>query len=257
MGTHHSGNGDNVPPDGDRPPDPDLPELPPEWGDIEIPDDASELADEADQIRQELAREQRDPQQRQPGESLPGPRPTGGLRGSTGAESSIGVPLLIMSVAVMITLVSLFAMTWSGSARILPDSAGTDRPDQLPPLSLADHTGRQISLAAQAPMAMMLVEGCACDDLLAATVAAAPTGVSVIAIDRSPPDQPAGLPTDRPPPLRLGDPDGAVRAELELGVPTGAATVVLVNQAGQVTYTHLAVTSVEVFRTELTNLIAE
>ncbi|HEY8474603.1 MAG TPA: hypothetical protein VIL37_18460 [Natronosporangium sp.] len=245
MGTHHSGNGDNGPPDGDRPPDPELPELPAEWANIEIPDDLSELAEEAEQIRQELE------QERQAARSAGHPAGTGG------GEPSIGVPLLIMSVAVLITLVSLFAMTWSGSARLLPDQTSTAQPSQLPPVSLADHTGRQVALTAQAPLALLLVEGCECDRLLAATVAAAPAGVTVAAVDRSPPELPANLPATRPAPLLLGDPEGALRAELELGVPTGAAAVVLVNQAGQVTYTHLATTSVEVFRTELVALATE
>lgn len=38
MGTH-PGNGGNGPSDGDRTPDPELPKLPPEWGEITIPED--------------------------------------------------------------------------------------------------------------------------------------------------------------------------------------------------------------------------
>jgi hypothetical protein len=240
MGTHHTGNGDNVPPDGDRSPDPELPELPPEWGTIQIPDDLSELAAEAEQVRRELAERQQ--------EARPARKP--------GGEPSIGVPLLIMSVAVMITLVSLFAMTWSGSNMVTPDGASTERPTQLPPLTLTDDTGRLVPLTAQVPMAIMLVEQCDCASLLAATVAAAPPGVTVAAIDYSPPAQPAGLAAGDPVPLLLGDPDGQLRAELGLGPPTGAATVVLVNQAGQITRTHLAATSVEQFQAELTELAA-
>lgn len=246
MGTHHSGNGDNVPPEGDRPRDPELPELPPEWGNIEIPDDPSELAAEAEQVRQELDRERREG--RPPGSASRSVTPAGG------AEPSIGVPLLIMSVAVMITLVSLFAMTWSGSTSVSPDGASTERPTQLPPLLLADATGRQVSLAAYPPAAIMLIEECDCADLLTTTVAAAPQGVTVVAIGYSPPPQPAGLTAGDPTPLLLGDPGGSVRAELDLGSPTGAATVVLVNQAGQITSTHLAATSVEQFQAELTKL---
>jgi hypothetical protein len=239
MATHHSGNGDNVPPDGDRTPDPELPELPPEWGPIEIPDDISELADEAERIRQELAQER--------SEARPAERPKTG-------EPSIGVPLLIMSVAVMITLVSLFAMTWNGSNSLLPDDASTTRPTQVPPMSLADGTGRQVALSAQAPMAMLLVEGCDCTGLVAATVAAVPSGVAVVAIGESPPAQPDGLAPGDPQPVLLGDPDGLVRTELGLGPPTGAATVMLVDQAGQITRTHVAATSVEQFRADLAGL---
>lgn len=241
MGTHHGGNGDNVPPDGDRSPDPDLPELPPEWGPIEIPDDLSALADEADQIRHELAQQRREA------------RPVGTPATS---EPSIGVPLLIMSVAVMITLVSLFAMTWSGSNVVLPDAASSGAPTQLPPLSLTDDTGREVSLTAYTPMAIMLVEACDCADLLAATAAAAPQGVTVVAVDRSPPPQPASLAADDPVPLLLADPNGLLRSELDLGPPTGAAAVVLVNQAGQIIRVHLATASVEQFQADLSELAA-
>lgn len=239
MATHHGGNGDNVPPDGDRSPDPELPELPPEWGNIEIPDDLSELADEAEQVRQELAQQRRDP------------RPTGR---AGGGEPSIGVPLLIMSVAVVITLVSLFAMTWTGSNAIRPDSASTEQPTHFPPLSLADGAGRQVTVSAQAPMAVLLVDGCDCESLLAATAAAAPAGVAVVAIAASAPAQPAGLGAGDPPPVLLADPGGRVRAELDLGPPTGAATVVLVNLAGQIVRTHPTATTVEQFRAELAEL---
>jgi hypothetical protein len=78
----------------------------------------------------------------------------------------------------------------------------------------------------------------------------------VIAIDHSPPEPPAGLAASDPLPLLLGDPSGLVRSELDLGPPTGAATVVLVNRAGQITGTHLAATSVGQFQLELTDLAA-
>src|SRR3954470_5188308 len=45
MGTQ-GGNGGSWPPEGGGPPD-DLPEIPPEWGVVVVPDDPGELADEA------------------------------------------------------------------------------------------------------------------------------------------------------------------------------------------------------------------
>lgn len=245
MGTQHGGgNGDNLPPDGDRPrdssPEPDLPALPPGWGDI--PDDASELAEEAEQVRRELARERRE------GRGAPG-----GAGLDTG-EPSIGVPLLIMSIAVIITLVSLFAMTWSGSGTVTPDDASTERPAQLPALSLFDPGGARVALADHLPMAILLVEDCDCDALLAATVASAPAGVTVVGIDRQAPSRPGGLARDDPAPLLLGDPTGRVRAQLDLGPPTNAATVVLVNRDGQIVGTEEAATSVAQFQPGLTGL---
>jgi hypothetical protein len=244
MGTQHGGNGDNVPPDGDRPqgssPDPELPALP---SDIQIPDDLSELAEEAERVRQELARERREARSRRRSASPAG-----------GGEPSIGVPLIIMSVAVIITLVSLFAMTWSGSNTITPDPAGTEAPAQLPELTLNGADGEPVSLADRVPMALMLIEECDCGPLLAATVAAAPPGVTVAAVDQQAPSRPAGLADDDPAPLLVADPTGRVRAQLDLGPPTDAATVVLVNQDGQITRAHEAVTSLAQFQSDLTNL---
>lgn len=254
MGVHHGGNGDNLPPDGDRPrdssqdpatpgpplPGPALPELP---AGIQIPDDLSELAEEAEQIRRELARER---EQGRSGSAQPGP---------DGSEPSIGVPLLIMSVAVIITLVSLFAMTWSGSSTITPDDASTERPSQLPAVVLTDSGDAQVALADHLPVAILLVEECDCDALLASTVATAPAGVTVVGIDQQAPARPAALAPDDPAPLLLSDPTGGVRAQLDLDPPTNAATVVLVNRDGQITSIHDAATSVAQFQTELTSLV--
>src|SRR3954463_12808252 len=49
MGTRRDGNGNGWPPDG-------LPDLPPEWGTVIIPDDLSELAEESSRVRRELRR---------------------------------------------------------------------------------------------------------------------------------------------------------------------------------------------------------
>jgi hypothetical protein len=45
--------------DSASPDDEELPSLPPEWADFAIPDDLRELADEAEQVRAELARANR------------------------------------------------------------------------------------------------------------------------------------------------------------------------------------------------------
>lgn len=248
MGTHHGGNDGNVPPDGDRSPDPELPELPPEWGDLTIPDDPSELAAEAEQIQSELARERLEGSARR--------RSTGSAAGDGRTEPSIGVPLLIMSVAVLITLVSLFAMAWSGSGTAPRGGSGTagGDPDALPPITLVDAASRQVALAAQTPLAILLVEECACPGLLTGTVAAAPPGVTVAAVGHTPPSPPTGLEPSDPAPLLLADPAGEVRAGLGLDPPTDAATVVLVARDGQILQTHRAATSVAQFQGDLTSL---
>lgn len=252
MGKDHGGSGGDMPPDGDRTPDPELPELPPGWAHVEIPDDLSALADEAEQIRQELAEERRTG--RRPGQAEPGPtstQPSGGLTGT-----SVGTPLLIMSIAVMITLVSLFAMAWSGSG--VNGRGGGQLPASgqvtLPPITLTDSVGRQVALTHQAPMVILLVEECECQSLVAATASAAPRGVRVVVIGHGVPPPPPGLAPDAPVPVRLADPGGMVRRQLELGVPTDAATVVLVNSETQITRTYQAATSVAQFQGELADL---
>ncbi|MPZ27152.1 MAG: hypothetical protein GEV12_12265 [Micromonosporaceae bacterium] len=252
MGTHHGGNDGNVPPDGDRSPDPDLPELPelpPEWGEVAVPDDPSELAAEAEQIREELIRED------QAGRTGGG----GGAAAGTGAVEgapSIGVPLLIMSVAVLITLVSLFAMAWSGTGS-LPDQSNPgsgDGPAELPPMTLVDAAGRQVALTAQTPVVIMLVEECECGGLVSATVGAAPPGVRVAMVGHAPPAEPVGQALGDQAPLRLGDPAGLVRAELRLDPPTDTATVVLVDRDQRITLTQESATSVAQYQGDLTDL---
>lgn len=242
MGTHHGGNGGDVPPEGDRPPDPELPEVPPEWG--EIPDDPSELAAEAERVRAELA-----------GEVEPVPAAPEPAEPEAGGEPSIGTPLLIMSVAVVITLVSLFAMAWSGSGTLTGDGAGgAPEVAELPPITLTDPAGRQVALTAQSPMALLLVEECNCQQLVAATAASAPPGVQVVAVGHSAPPAPTSLGPDDPAPVRLADPTGRVRSELQLAAPADAATVVLVDRDGQITHTVPAATSVAQYQGDLTDL---
>lgn len=248
MGTYHGDSG-NPPPDGDHSPDEPL-DLPPEWGEIVIPDDASALAAEAEQVRRELA------EQREGEFDLPGLQegPASGDR-----EPSVGVPLLIMSVAVVITLLSLFAMAWSGSrdSSTNPTGTGQTQPEVangLRGLVLEDAAGQPAALTAYAPMAILLIEDCPdCMELVAATAATAPAGVSVAAVGQSMPQWPPQLAPPEPgdAPLLFTDPDRTVRAALDLPAPGETATVVLVDQDGQVTRTVATATTVDQFRADL------
>lgn len=250
MGKHHGGDSGN-PPDGDHQPDEpvDLPELPPEWGDLTIPDDPSELAAEAEQVRRELA-ERRAAEAGHPSFGFFRSRESAGER-----QPSVGGPLLIMSVAVLITLISLFAMAWSGSSRPTGVDPEADPVETLPQVTLTDADGSPVALTAQAPVAILLIEECTdCANLVAATAGAAPPGVTVAAVGHSPPPPPPGLEPDAPTPLLLGDPYQVVRASLALAAPTNAATVVLVNADQQVTHTFPTVTAIGQFQAELGDL---
>src|SRR5262245_40981798 len=108
MGTLGGGNGDGRSPDNGGQPE-GLPGLPPEWGTIVIPDDPAELAGEADEVRKELGREiRRNRWRRRFGLAI-------GPSGET--QPSLGLPLLIMSIAILATLTSLFVVAWPGSSR--------------------------------------------------------------------------------------------------------------------------------------------
>lgn len=226
MGTHR--NGDSKPPEGDRPPDepPGPSELPALPDDVVIPDDPAALAAEAEAVREELRRGQvwrEDP---------PAPDDLPWFAASSPAsrpEPSVGVPLMIMTSAVVITLVSMLAMVLSG-----PDTPAPDRTvSPVPEVVLTDEAGQASNLAALPPMVIILVESCACDALIADTVRAAPPGVTVIAVDGTPPPRPDGLPGGTSTLRLLGDPDGELRSALGLGPPpAGAATVVLADRDG-------------------------
>src|SRR5690348_4581692 len=106
MGTLRGDNGGERPPNGDG-----LPNLPPEWGHVVIPDDASELADEAVLVRKQLRRQVRRDRWRRrlglrPRPSVPGEH-----------QRALGLPLLIMAIAIIATLTSLFAIAWPSRPR--------------------------------------------------------------------------------------------------------------------------------------------
>ncbi|GAB3967749.1 hypothetical protein [Plantactinospora veratri] len=111
MSTSADGDGrpDNGPFDG-------VPDLPADWGRIVIPDDPAELAAEAAQIRRELRlRARRD-----------GWRRRLGLRTTTAGPAPLRLCLLILSVALLATLTSLFAITWPNPQR--PVATGRSTP---------------------------------------------------------------------------------------------------------------------------------
>src|SRR4029453_7094347 len=101
-----SDNGGGWPFDGGSPDD--LPDLPEEWGVIVIPDDLSELADEVEAIRAEL--HQTEPRTRwQRIAARPAIR-----RPRRGAATAVKAPVLIISMALLVTVASLFASAWPG-----------------------------------------------------------------------------------------------------------------------------------------------
>lgn len=102
MGTLSGGNGGGWPSD-------ELPDLPPEWGPIVIPDDASELDREAARVRRELRWEARTLRWRQRLHLRPATRRSGTDEQDA---SALGVPILVILIATIATLTSLFVISW-------------------------------------------------------------------------------------------------------------------------------------------------
>jgi hypothetical protein len=250
MSTLGGGNGDGWPPEGGGQSD-GLPGLPPEWGTVVIPDDPAELADEAAEVRRELRRQARRATWRR---RLGLPARVAGEDG----QPSLGLPLLIMSIAVIATLTSLFAVAWPGrnNHQLLGPqasrgaAAGTPAA-QVPDLVLADADGTPVHLKELSPAAILLVDDCAtCDDLVVATVAAAPDPVTVLVVGRTAPTLAPSLARLR----RLEDPQQRLREQLRLGPPGELAAVVLVARTGEIVQKLPAVESVDTFRAELIKL---
>jgi hypothetical protein len=176
MGTKWGGNGDEQPPGGSGPSD-GMSGLPPEWGPIVIPDDASALDDEAAAVRREMGRSlRRDRWRRRLRLGGPGNR----------EAPSLGVPLAIMAIAVVATLISLFAVAWPGGYNggpPNPDSVTTKaRPLTLPDLTLYDTDGVAVRIRDTAPAVVVLVDGCDCQRVVNDLAATVDPRVSVLVV---------------------------------------------------------------------------
>ena len=97
-----------------------LPDLPPEWGKVEIPDDAAELDAEAEIIRKDLRREAKIARKRATRGRW---RRRFGLppRIDDPDEPSLLLPLLVLGVALLVTLLSLLLIAWPSLSRPNPN----------------------------------------------------------------------------------------------------------------------------------------
>jgi len=262
MGTLGGGNGGGRPPDNGGQPE-GLPDLPPEWGTVVVPDDPAALAREAEEVRRQLRRlSRRNRWRRRFGLPLLPPGTT---------QPSLGLPLMIMTIAVVATLTSLFAVTWPGrTGRVPVDPGASSVPatrHPVPNLALTDSTGSLVRLPDVVPAVILLIDGCACAELVAATAKASAPGVTVLTVDRTAPSRasapaasdPAAGPQTGPAPApvrALADPEGRLRAALKLGQPAGgvAAGIALVGRDGMLVHTLPAARTVDDFRTHLATL---
>lgn len=254
MGTR-GGNGDIPPPDDVPPPPPDddeLPELPPEWRSIVIPDDVSALADEAAAVRRELR------EQRRLAEDPPTPpeqrraRPVDWLARPP-SETALRIPLVIMGIAIITTLTSLFLVSWLGQPRMpaaqRTPAGQTPSPGRtLPALDLIGTDGGSTPVRGLLPAVFVIIDGCACDELLRQTLEVAPPGVRVVAVASATGSAPPGA---EPNLTRLTDRAGTLRAVTDLGNPTGYGAVLLVTSGNEVLRTITSATSVDEYRLPL------
>jgi hypothetical protein len=176
MGDLRPDNGGGGPPEDGGAYRRELPGLPPEWGTIVVPDDAAELDAEATAVRRELRREAMRSRWHALTARGPGRRD----------REPPSVPVVIMTVAVITTLLSLFAVTWD-QRRSATEPVGPDQARQtalpLADISLPDASGKLVRLADVLPALLLLVEeNCDCADLIRAIAAAAPPVVTVVPV---------------------------------------------------------------------------
>lgn len=175
MGTPRGGNGDEQPPGGGGPSD-GFSGVP-EWGPFVVPDDASALSEESAAIRRQFRREARRYRWRRRFR-LTAPRRR--------ESASLAVPLAIMAIAVVATLISLFAVAWPGGypdGSPNGDSVTTNaRPLPLPDLKLRDVDGIDIAIRELAPAVIVLVDGCDCTRVINNLAAAVDPRVSVLVV---------------------------------------------------------------------------
>ncbi|MEV6297784.1 hypothetical protein AB0M02_00085 [Actinoplanes sp. NPDC051861] len=236
------------PPDGGTPDD--LPDFPEEWGVIVIPDDLSELSEEVDAVRAEL-------------NTAPPPtrwqrfarRPTVRRLRKAGALA-VRTPALIISMAIMVTVASLFASAWPGPPRqpATQRTAGATNapPGMLPGLDLIGPDGQMVSILSRLPAVLLLTDGCDCDILVTDTVAKAGSGTTVLVITAktSASSRQAQAPA-RTPQVEgklvsyLRDPTDTLRRHFDLNPPDGTAAVLLVDRTGKIFRKEPRVASVE------------
>jgi hypothetical protein len=250
MGTLRGDNGGERPPDGGG-----LPDLPPEWGTIVIPDNAAALDHEAELVRKEMRRwARRNRWRRRFG--LP-PLTQTSLDDDTPA---LGLPLLIMSIAIIATLTSLFAIAWPsrsgqtvGLPRTNPVTAAASAVS-VPDLALHDSAGTTLRLRDALPAVVLLVDGCGCAELISDTAKAIDPRVTVLAVARTVPRLPNPLPAGRQ--VRsASDEKGTLRSTYGGPPPSTGVTVLLVKANGEVVMAIADVRGVDTIRAYLSELV--
>jgi hypothetical protein len=254
--TGRSNNGGGWPHDGGSPDD--LPDLPDEWGVIVIPDDLSELDDEVRAVQAEL-RQPADLTRWERFAARPAMR-----RLRRAAATGLRAPVLIISLAVLVTVASVFASAWPGPARSPATqrtaNAPGDRSDFLPALELIGPDGGTVALRGQLPAVILLTEGCRCEQLVADTTTAVRPEIAVLTVSSVPPASTGTPPTGATPQAQgktvraLQDPTDGLRTHLDLSAPDGTAAAILVDRGGEIVRRVPRTVSVADLRADLARL---
>jgi hypothetical protein len=247
---------DGWPSDGGSPDD--LPDLPEEWGVIVIPDDLSELADEVRAVQAELAVTR--PQTRWQRFAA---RPAMRRLRRVGA-ADMRLPVVIIAIAVIVTVASLFAAAWPGPPRTpvtqRTPNATEDRSGSLPALELVGPDGNTIALRGQLPAVVLLTDECDCARLVSDITAAVRPGIAVVTVSAAPRSSAGTPPTGATPQAQgktvrnLSDPTGTLRQHLRLGPPNGIAAALLVSRGGEIVRTEPEVTTAALLKADLARL---
>ena len=209
-----------------------LPDLPPEWGSIVIPDDPAELADDAALVRHELRWRRRRAVWR---------RRLGLVPLSGRAPAVLRLPLIITAIAIIAALTSLFAVVWPPARpSALPragNSAGGSAGRSIPVLDLVGADGSPVPLRSLLPAVIILIDGCTCTAQVQNALRAVPPGVRVVTVDRRAAPTATAMPSPQGPvtPIHaLLDPTGELRGALRMTPQPGTATALFAARSGQV-----------------------
>lgn len=112
-----------------------LPDLPPEWGKVYIPDDAAELDAEAELVRKDLRKEAK--QLRRKVWRARWRRRLGlPPHIDNPDEPSLWLPMLVLGIALLITMLSLLLIAWPSLTRSTPQNTGPSQRSESSPVSV-------------------------------------------------------------------------------------------------------------------------
>ncbi|WP_433054918.1 hypothetical protein [Dactylosporangium sp. CS-033363] len=165
-----------------------------------------------------------------------------------------------MTIAVIATLVSLFAVAWPGRAPRTSPRVGspTNSPAavSLTGVSLTDADGKPVGIVEIAPAVVLIVDGCTCEELIRSTADAVVTAKSrarVVVVAMRAPTLPTQL-NEQATVRSLADPNSSLRASVPTLAGERTTAAVLINDRGRLVKAVRSVTSPEEFKGELLSL---